>query len=90
MLFCKMRVQRYCFFLNIPNFFVTFAAKLTYNMRFGMKKIGFGLIAIGVFLFFLSLMVEKADNNSTRLVGLVLVVGGAFAHVYGYKKKSKY
>ena len=52
MLFCKMRVQRYCFFLNIPNFFVTFAAKLTYNMRFGMKKIGFGLIAIGVFLFF--------------------------------------
>ena len=55
-----------------------------------MKKIGFGLIAIGVFLFFLSLMVEKADNNSTRLVGLVLVVVGAFAHVYGYKKESKY
>ena len=85
-----MRVQRYCFFLNIPNFFVTFAAKLTNNMRFGMKKIGYGLIAMGILLLFLSLMVEKADNNSTRLVSLVLIVGGAIAHVYGYKKESKY
>ena len=85
-----MRVQRYCFFLNEPNFFVTFAAKLTNNMRFVMKNIGYGLIAMGVLLLFLSLMVEKADNNSTRLVSLVLIVGGAIAHVYGYKKESKY
>ena len=55
-----------------------------------MKKIGYGLIAMGVLLLFLSLMVEKADNNSTRLVSLVLIVGGAIAHVYGYKKESKY
>lgn len=90
MLFCKMRVQRYCFFLERPNFFLTFASKLTNYSRITMKIYVLIAIIVGILLLVLSFFASFADNNSTRLVGLVLIVFGAVAHVYELKRESRY
>ena len=85
-----MRVQRYCFFLNEPNFFVTFATKLTIYMCYMMKKSGILLLIVGVLTLVVSALADWADKNSTRLVGLVLVFGGAIVLLYVKKKESVY
>ena len=85
-----MRVQRYCFFLNEPNFFITFASKLTNYMRFMAKQLSFLMVVAGILALAASVVVEWADANSTRLVGLVLTIGGAIAHIYFIKRESRY
>ena len=47
-------------------------------------------IIVGILLLVLSFFASFADNNSTRLVGLVLIVFGAVAHVYELKRESRY
>ena len=83
-------VQRYCFFLNEPNFFVTFAAKLTIYVLFMVKQTGIFILIVGVLTLVVSFIVEWADTNSTRLVGLVLVITGAVAQIYFTKRESRY
>ena len=76
MLFCKMRVQRYCFFLNIPNFFVTFAAKLTIYMKISRKTTGLGLVFLGSILLLISFAAGWTNSNPLLISCLIMIAAG--------------
>ncbi|MGN0282917.1 MAG: hypothetical protein ACI4B3_11580 [Prevotella sp.] len=76
--------------MNEPNFFVTFAGKLTIYIVFIMKQAGIFMLIVGVLTLAVTVMVEWADTNSTRLVGLVLVIAGALMQILSTKRESKY
>ena len=54
------------------------------------KQTGIFLLIVGVLTLVVSFLVEWADTNSTRFLGLVLVVLGAVVHLYFMKRESRY
>ena len=76
MLFCKNAVQRYSFYFNLPNFFCTFAAKLTIYMKISGKIIGLGLIFIGSILLLISFAAGWTSSNPLLISCLILIAVG--------------
>ena len=76
MLFCKNAVQRYSFYFILPNFFRTFAAKLTIYMKINGKIIGLGLIFIGSILLLLSIASGWTSSNPLLIPCLILIAVG--------------
>ena len=76
MLFCKNAVQRYSFYFIPPNFFCTFAAKLTIYMKNIEKIIGLGLILIGSILLLISFAAGWTNSNLLLILCLVSIAAG--------------
>ena len=76
MLFCKNAVQRYSFYFILPNFFRTFAAKLTIYMKISGKIIGLGLIFIGSILLLISFAAGWMSSNPLLISCLILIAVG--------------
>ena len=55
-----------------------------------VKQTGIFLLIVGVLTLVVSFLVSWADKNSTRFLGLVLVVSGAVVHLYFTKRESRY
>ena len=76
MLFCKNAVQRYSFYFIPPNFFCTFAAKLTIYMKNIEKIIGLGLILIGSILLLISFAAGWTNSNPLLISCLLMIAAG--------------
>ena len=76
MLFCKNAVQRYSFYFIPPNFFCTFAAKLTIYMKNIEKIIGLGLILIGSILLLISFAAGWTNSNPLLISCLIMIAAG--------------
>ena len=76
MLFCKNAVQRYSFYFILPNFFCTFAAKLTIYMKNIEKIIGLGLILIGSILLLISFAAGWTSSNPLLISCLLMIAAG--------------
>ena len=85
-----MRVQRYEFSTNYQNFFVLLHPNLTIYMKFLVKHIGLGLIALG-FLFLAALhLLHLNFINWLLLAALAIIVLGLVVHVWLLKRESRY
>ena len=76
MLFCKNAVQRYSFYFIPPNFFCTFAAKLTIYMKNIEKIIGLGLIFLGSILLLISFAAGWTNSNPLLISCLLMIAAG--------------
>ena len=76
MLFCKNAVQRYSFYFIPPNFFCTFAAKLTIYMKNIEKIIGLGIILIGSILLLISFAAGWTNSNPLLISCLLMIAAG--------------